>query len=90
MNLNYLGANIIGYGRKPSVESGDLTHISEYYTNPNLSGFLEKCDYFVNVLPSTIETKGLLNGNTLENCKSKVLLTSCSIIDQIYDFQRMS
>lgn len=70
-NLNYLGATVIGYGRKASFDAEGNNYVTEYYDKSNFSDFLRKCDYFINVLPSTIETQGLLNGTVLENCKGQ-------------------
>lgn len=69
-HLHYLGTTIIGYGRRPSLDTEGFKYIAEYYHKNSFSDFLRKCDYFINVLPSTPETQGLLNGTVLENCKS--------------------
>ncbi|CAL1285890.1 unnamed protein product [Larinioides sclopetarius] len=37
----------------------------------NLTDVLERCDYLVNVLPSTPATAGLLDGDVLKNCQKK-------------------
>lgn len=69
--LHLLGAEIIGYGRKPTLDRENSKHISRYYSKDGLTEFLKSCNYFINVLPSTPESIGLLNGNILENCKGK-------------------
>lgn len=79
-----MGAKIIGFGRSSSLEAAEKRHISEYYVKPNLAVFLQKCDYFVNVLPSTPETQKLLNGNILENCTGIVLFLSIYTFTYIY------
>ena len=38
---------------------------------PQLPQLLKSCDYVCNVLPSTSETKGLLDGDILKNCATK-------------------
>lgn len=67
--LTNWGAHIIGFGRKPAFDSEDSKHISEYFTKANFSDFLKKCDYVINILPSTDETIGMLNGDVFQNCK---------------------
>ena len=37
-----------------------------------LQELLRECDYVCSVLPSTPQTKGLLNGDTLRSCANKV------------------
>lgn len=73
-DLNYLGAKVYGYGRS---ERNDLGYLQGYYTKSHLQDFLKELDYVVNVMPSTKETEGLLNGGLLENCsgnnKNKIL-----------------
>ena len=46
-----------------------------FRTVTNLSDLLSNCDYVCNVLPNTPQTQGLLDGNALEDCKSKVILS---------------
>ncbi|CAH1105244.1 unnamed protein product [Psylliodes chrysocephalus] len=69
--LNLMGAKILGYGRQQNFDLEQNKHISNYFTKSNLPQMLQNCDYLVNILPSTPETEGLLNGEILENCKSK-------------------
>lgn len=45
-----------------------------FRTPENLKEFLSNCDYVVNVLPSTEQTRNLLSGNMLQNCSTKVFL----------------
>ena len=42
-----------------------------YYTTSQLPDLLASSDYVVNVLPSTENTIGLLNGGMLSHCKAK-------------------
>lgn len=66
---------MIGYGRQPLPEVKiDISYTSEYYERTRLHEMLKKCDYIINMLPSTEETAGLLNGSVLENCKGKCAL----------------
>jgi len=39
-----------------------------------LDDLLRNCDYIVNLLPSTSQTRGLLSGVTLQSCAEKVTL----------------
>lgn len=61
-----MGAKIYGYGRS---EKKNLKCFEGYYTKPQLQEFLTKIDYLINVMPSTKETQGLLNGGLFENCQ---------------------
>ncbi|KAG5886206.1 hypothetical protein JTB14_012573 [Gonioctena quinquepunctata] len=70
-SLNYMGAKVIGLRRRETLDLEKKNYIEEYYTVKNLNQFLQSCDYVVNVLPSTIESKGLLDGNVLESCKER-------------------
>ncbi|CAH1286641.1 unnamed protein product [Diabrotica balteata] len=67
--LNYMGAVVFGYGRRPTLNLEENPHISKYFSNNMLPQLLRECDYVVNTLPETQESKGLLNGDLLENCK---------------------
>ncbi|XP_060581374.1 glyoxylate/hydroxypyruvate reductase B-like isoform X2 [Ruditapes philippinarum] len=46
-------------------------YIDVYRTTNQLEELLENCDYICNILPSTPQTKDMLSGNVLENCKAK-------------------
>jgi len=39
--------------------------------NSDLPDLLQNCDYIINVLPSTPDTVGLLNGDMLKHCAKK-------------------
>lgn len=54
-----------------SVPNEELPYLDEHRTVEKLSDILENCDYIINVLPSTPNTVGLLNGNVLQRCKDK-------------------
>jgi len=67
--LKLFGATIWGMTR--SVPKEKLPYLDEHRTIDGLSEILENCDYIINILPSTPDTVGFLNGNILERCKSK-------------------
>ncbi|EGI58323.1 PREDICTED: probable 2-ketogluconate reductase isoform X2 [Acromyrmex echinatior] len=67
--LKLFGASIWGMTR--TVPKEKLPYLDEHRTVDNLPDILKNCDYIINVLPSTQDTIGLLNGNVLEHCKSK-------------------
>ncbi|GJQ86442.1 hypothetical protein Trydic_g10349 [Trypoxylus dichotomus] len=69
--LHKLGATIFGFGRRPNLDHNAKNFVKEYYTTAKFGDFLKNCDYLVNVLPSTAETKGLLNGGVLQYCKDR-------------------
>lgn len=66
-----MGATILGYGRRDSIDLAEYKYISQYFNKSKLTQLLQNCDYIVNILPNTSETRGLLDGNVLENCKGK-------------------
>ena len=43
-----------------------------YRSKDHISEFLSLCDYVINTLPSTPETRGMLSGDVLSACKEKV------------------
>ena len=43
-----------------------------YRNKDDISEFLNMCDYVINTLPSTPETRGMLSGDVLSACKEKV------------------
>lgn len=45
----------------------------------DLPELLTSCDYVCSVLPSTAETDGLLDGDVLSHCKTKVGMNTTSI-----------
>ncbi|KAG5310594.1 TKRA reductase, partial [Acromyrmex insinuator] len=67
--LKLFGASIWGMTR--TVPKEKLPYLDEHRTVDNLPDILKNCDYIINVLPSTQDTIGLLNGNVLEHCKGK-------------------
>lgn len=67
--LKLFGATTWGMTRTFSKEK--LPFLDEHRTVDGLPDILENCDYVINVLPSTQETVGLLNGNVLEHCKGR-------------------
>ncbi|XP_053998494.1 glyoxylate/hydroxypyruvate reductase A-like isoform X2 [Hylaeus anthracinus] len=67
--LKTFGATVWGITRTPLKEK--LDYIDEHRTIESLPEMLTHCDYIVNVLPSTPNTIGLLNGNVLQNCKNR-------------------
>ncbi|XP_070152044.1 glyoxylate/hydroxypyruvate reductase A [Polyergus mexicanus] len=67
--LKLFGATIWGMTRSTSMEK--LSYINEYRTVDDLQDILKNCDYIINILPSTQNTNGLLNGTVLQHCKAK-------------------
>ncbi|KAJ8951894.1 hypothetical protein NQ318_019872 [Aromia moschata] len=70
-DFEFYGSSNFGYGRRSAIDLKKHRHISRYFNKDGLIVFLQSCDYIVNILPSTMETRGLLNGNVLENCKGR-------------------
>ncbi|KAL6425461.1 hypothetical protein ACFW04_009561 [Cataglyphis niger] len=67
--LKLFGATIWGMTR--SIPKKKLSYVDEYKTVDGLQDILKNCDYIINILPSTRNTDGLLNGTVLQHCKAK-------------------
>lgn len=67
--LKLFGATIWGMTRSTPKER--LSYVDEYRTVDDLQDLLQNCDYIINILPSTQNTDGLLNGTVLQHCKAK-------------------
>lgn len=69
--FSLLGSRVIGYGRTEScnIKNIEDLHLDKYSTK--LEDILPECDYIISVLPSTSQTKGLLNNGVLQMCKGK-------------------
>lgn len=67
--LKLFGATIWGMTRNTPKEK--LSYVDEYRTIDDLQDILKNCDYIINILPSTQNTDGLLNGTVLQHCKAK-------------------
>ncbi|XP_017759899.1 PREDICTED: glyoxylate/hydroxypyruvate reductase A-like [Eufriesea mexicana] len=67
--LKIFGATVWGITRTSLKEK--LDYLDEHRTIAYLSEILTHCDYIINVLPSTPNTIGLLNGNVLQNCRNR-------------------
>ncbi|XP_042909377.1 glyoxylate/hydroxypyruvate reductase A isoform X2 [Parasteatoda tepidariorum] len=69
--LKSRGTTVYGFARRPRAP-GSQCYFDEIYTK--LDDVLPKCDYLINVLPTTPLTSGLLNNSALEKC-TKVVIT---------------
>ncbi|EZA59672.1 hypothetical protein DMN91_005041 [Ooceraea biroi] len=67
--LKLFGATVWGTTRTAPKEK--LPYLDEHKTVSDLLNVLGNCDYVINVLPSTRDTVGLLNGDTLQHCRAK-------------------
>lgn len=67
--LKLFGATI--WGMTNSTPKERLSYLDEHRTVDGLQDILENCDYIINILPSTQNTEGLLNGTVLQHCKAK-------------------
>ncbi|XP_019629904.1 PREDICTED: uncharacterized protein LOC109474138 [Branchiostoma belcheri] len=65
------GMTVWGVVRRELSQDKRSPYVDHYRKFSELPEVLQKCDYICCVLPSTAETKGLLNGNILESCKEK-------------------
>lgn len=67
-HLKIFGATIWGMTR--TAVKDHLHYVDEHRTTDQLPDILKNCDYIINVLPSTKDTIGLLNGQILAYCKN--------------------
>ncbi|XP_012526832.1 glyoxylate/hydroxypyruvate reductase A [Monomorium pharaonis] len=67
--LKLFGATVWGMTR--TVPKDKLPYLDEHRTVNGLPDILKNSDYIINMLPTTRDTVGLLNGNVLEHCKDK-------------------
>ncbi|XP_011861453.1 PREDICTED: glyoxylate/hydroxypyruvate reductase HPR3-like [Vollenhovia emeryi] len=67
--LKLFGATIWGLTR--TVPKEKPPYLDEHRTADGLPDILKNCDYVINIMPSTQDTVGLLNGSVLEHCKGK-------------------
>ncbi|XP_077997379.1 glyoxylate/hydroxypyruvate reductase A-like [Glandiceps talaboti] len=65
------GMTVWGLVRQDLPQEKRSPHVDHYRQIDGLPELLQNCDYICNVLPSTNQSRGLLNGNILENCKGK-------------------
>lgn len=66
-----LGMTVWGLTRRNRSSENCSSDIDFYRTPDKLDELLQNCDYICNILPSTPETRNMLSGNVLENCKDK-------------------
>lgn len=66
-----LGSKVIGYGRTQSCNISNLKDVPLVKYSTKLEDILPESDYIIGVLPSTPQTKGLLNNDVLQMCKEK-------------------
>lgn len=72
-SLKGFSATVHAYTRTaPSVENKS-NNVDKYWHTGELHSFLQQCDYIVNIIPSTPETRGMLGGNTLKNAKKNAV-----------------
>jgi len=66
------GMRVVGCRRDPSPAPRDeASGVAGVYGIDALPDFLSGCDYVLSVLPSTAETRGLLDGDALAACASR-------------------
>ncbi|XP_046547001.1 hydroxypyruvate reductase-like isoform X5 [Haliotis rubra] len=63
------GTKVWGMTRTTVSEDSKCPNVDEYRTMSDLHEILSECDYIVNILPSTAETRGILSGEVFSHCK---------------------
>lgn len=74
-----VGATTQGYSRREKaqpVANFDKLFAAETKDGSQLAEFLKDVDYVVNTLPATSQTRRLLNGDILKNCKPGAVLVN--------------
>lgn len=69
--FSLLGSKVIGYGRNELSNKSNIKDSPLVKYSTKLEDILPKSDFIISVLPSTPETKGLLNNEVLQMCKEK-------------------
>ncbi|XP_046358729.2 uncharacterized protein in proB 3'region-like [Haliotis rufescens] len=67
----FFGMKVWGMTRTEVPEDKKSPYVDEYRTMSHLHEILSECDYIVNILPSTEQTRGLLGGDVFSHCKNK-------------------
>ncbi|XP_067685948.1 glyoxylate/hydroxypyruvate reductase B-like [Haliotis asinina] len=67
----FFGMKVWGMTRTEVPEDQKSPHVDEYRTGSSLHEILSECDYIVNILPSTEQTRDLLSGDAFSFCKNK-------------------
>lgn len=69
--FSLLGSKVMGYGRTELCDKDNIKDIPFVKYSTKLEEILPEIDYVISVLPSTPQTKGLLNNEVLRLCKEK-------------------
>ncbi|XP_067687286.1 glyoxylate/hydroxypyruvate reductase A-like [Haliotis asinina] len=63
------GSKVWGMTRTTVSEDSKCPYVDQYRTMSDLHEILSECDYVVNILPSTAQTRGILSGEVFSHCK---------------------
>lgn len=80
-HLNALGYNVIGWSRKPK----EIDNVLGFSGADGLNEVLSKSSILINLLPHTIETKGILNKDALSQMPKGGYLINCGRGEAIVD-----
>ncbi|XP_071103334.1 glyoxylate/hydroxypyruvate reductase A-like [Haliotis cracherodii] len=81
----YWDMTVWGLKRSKVTEEERSEFVDQYRQPCGLPVILSSCDFLVNILPSTPETQGLLNGDVLSHCSKQPLFINVGRGDVIDD-----
>lgn len=61
------------YTRTSPSEESKSADVDKYWHTGELASFLQQCDYFINIMPSTPATIGMLGGEVLKDAKKNAV-----------------
>ncbi|XP_042887425.1 glyoxylate/hydroxypyruvate reductase A-like isoform X2 [Penaeus japonicus] len=72
--LKAFRCTVHGYSRSIPTDENRCSSVDKYWHTGELPSLLKECDYVVNIMPSTPETRGMLGGDVLKNAKEGAVL----------------
>ncbi|XP_063588519.1 glyoxylate/hydroxypyruvate reductase A-like isoform X1 [Penaeus indicus] len=72
--LKAFRCTVHGYSRSVPSNENRCGSVDKYWHTGELSSLLKECDYVVNIMPSTPETRGMLGGDILKEAKDGAVL----------------
>ncbi|KAK3893062.1 hypothetical protein Pcinc_003108 [Petrolisthes cinctipes] len=72
--LKCFGGTVHAFTRTPPTPDNTSQHVDKYRHTGELKEFLQECDYIVNIMPSTPDTKEMLGNDILSNAKKDAVL----------------
>nr|XP_045611080.1 glyoxylate/hydroxypyruvate reductase A-like [Procambarus clarkii] len=68
-SLKSFNTTVHAYTRTAPTVENKSNNVDKYWHTGELLSFLQQCDYMINIMPSTPETRGMLGNDTLKDAK---------------------